>query len=72
MTSNYPQMTVLPSSHRFRKSNYERTWKIALDHCGEVLGEDSYESIVDFDGPEKAITAIKDLEDQYARNRIAR
>ncbi|KAL8896037.1 MAG: hypothetical protein Q9207_007903 [Kuettlingeria erythrocarpa] len=60
-----------PSKEQSR-SNCEQTWKAALETCREVLGEDDYDLIVDFENPDKAITAIKGLEDRYAQSPVSR
>ncbi|KAI9671547.1 MAG: hypothetical protein M1817_003599 [Caeruleum heppii] len=52
--------------------NCERAWKEALEHCRQVLGDDDYDLIVSFENPDKVITTIKDLEDQYAKSPVTR
>jgi len=55
-----------------RKTNCEKAWQDALERCREILGEEDYALIEDFESPEKLMAAVKNLEDKYAKSAIPR
>ena len=55
-----------------RRTNCERAWIDAMEHCKEVVGEDDFELISGFGTVEEAMGTVKDLEAKYSRGATAR